>query len=279
MRLTVRDLKTIEAIWQYRVMSQAQIHKLLYTDLDSSVVKRRLYRLYHNGFVARQFLPVRGGLLHSPILYTLDKRGAELLQKHGFTVSWKHDNNRVGSTFLDHALAISDVRIAFAQACAAQKVSLLTWHGESQMKHQYDRVKISSSPAGEPIRDVAVIPDSAFTLQLPRGASHKTAHFFLELDRGTMSLKRFKRKVEAYLAYLDTGAYTKRYSTKSLRILTVTENMTRLAHLKRVTEQAGGRSRFWFTTRAEIQRQNALSQPLWRVAGRTEASAILTTPE
>ena len=99
-------------------------------------------------------------------------------------------------------------------------------------------------------------------MQTPRGV----AHFFLELDRGTMTTRRFKQKILAYQVYYASGAYQRRYGTRSLRVLTVTTSAGRTESLKRISEQAGGKQRYWFTTLEEITPQTILETPIWQVA-------------
>ena len=73
-------------------------------------------------------------------------------------------------------------------------------------------------------------------------------------------------KIMAYLAYYDSGKYKARYGATGLRILTVTTSEARREDLKAITEAAGIRSRFWFTTQAEISATSVLSKQIWRVA-------------
>src|SRR5690606_22510 len=93
---------------------------------------------------------------------------------------------------------------------------------------------------------VSLIPDSYFNVFVPdRG----TTHFFLELDRGQMEIKRFREKVEAYVAYYKTGQYSQRYQAKGFRVLTVVEGVGegRLRNLVQDTAKVSGIGRrFWF---------------------------------
>jgi hypothetical protein len=161
--------------------------------------------------------------------------------------------------FLEHALAINDVRIAVTLACRQPGFQVLEWHSETQLKQDYDRVRLRGRR-----QPVPVVPDSYFALDTPRGK----AHFFLELDRGTMTTKRFRGKVEAYLEYYKSGGYEKRYGTRSLRVLTVTLSEARLSNLKAVTEEAGGGGWFWFAELSQLKAKTVLTAPVWRVAGR-----------
>ena len=85
--------------------------------------------------------------------------------------------------------------------------------------------------------------------------------------------KDWSRKVRAYIAYFtpqspdQLSVYAQRFGTSKVRILTVTTGQTRLENLKRITEQAGGRGRFWFTTFDQVTPKTVLTKPIWHKAG------------
>lgn len=270
MRLTQRDKQIVEAVKLFRVLRQDQIQALFFG--SKTATQRRLALLYDHGFLERQFLPVRGGILNSPILYLLDKRGAEMLRaEFGYDdLNWNPRNNQVGYEFLDHTLAINDVRISVSLACRDAGYQIQIWQDEADLKADYDYVTLRPR-TGKP-QKVSVIPDSFFVLQTPHGR----APFFLELDRGTMTTKRFRTKIEAYIAYLASGQYQQRFQVKSLRVLTVTLGAQRCNNLKRVTEEAGGKQWFYFATLAELSWQKILYAPVWQVAGFEGYTPLIT---
>ena len=65
------------------------------------------------------------------------------------------------------------------------------------------------------------------------------------------------------LAYIRSGKYEARYGTRHGCILTVTIGERRLANLKRITEEVGGKARFWFTTIERIKAGDILTDPMW----------------
>jgi hypothetical protein len=259
-RLTERDMKLIQAVYEYRVLTTQQLKTLFFPSLHRAYA--RLEALYHHGFLERQFLGVYADKMNTPILYLLDRRGAELLQAElGLEVTWSRESKQVTSQFLEHTIAINSVRVAVAKACEQQTgFKLLTWKGENDLKADYDYVSIRTT--GGRVKSVSVIPDSYFVLETPRGQ----AHFFLELDRGTMTTQRFKTKVLAYQAYYQGGGYQRRYSARSLRILTVTTSYARAMNLQRITEEAEGKQRFWFTTLEQVTPETTLANSIWKVA-------------
>lgn len=266
MRLTTRDIEILKALAEYRILRQDQIQQLFFG--SKSTAQYRLSHLYQHGFVQRHFLPVFAGW--SPTLYTLDKRGVAVLKTEygatGISV-WDSEN---GHEFLSHTLAVNDFRIAVTVTCRQAGYTLLTWSSEADLKADYDRVTIIDHKGKK--QSVSLIPDSYFTLETPKG---KTS-FFLEMDMGTMTVGRFQTKIRAYLAYTQSGEYQKRYQTKSLRILTVTNSEARCKNLKTSAESIGGDRRFWFTT-AEKVNTSILHSPHWHVAGSETLSLLVPT--
>jgi hypothetical protein len=237
---------------------------------SSHTAYARLSALYHHAYLDRKFLGVHADKMNTPILYVLDKRGAALLQaERGLEVVWSQELRHLTFSFLEHTLAINTVRVAVTKACEQPGFSLLRWSGENELKADYDYVTIRTAMGR--IQSVSVIPDSFILLDTPRGK----AAFCLELDRGTMTTARFKTKVEAYMAYYSSGGYQRRYGTRSLRVLTVTPSQGRVASLRRVTEAAQGKQRFWFTTLDQISPVSVLTRPIWEVATKPEREALI----
>lgn len=270
MRLTDRDRQVVQAVNDCRVLTQDQLERLFFG--SQTRAQARLWLLWQHGFLRREFLPVRGGIQNSPTLYVLDARGAELLQSDlGYNLSQvRYSRKPLSYPFLQHTLGLNDIRIAIVLACQRRGYALKTWLDERDLKADYDKVRVGS-------HWVAVIPDGYFAVRVLSGV----VHFFLEFDRGPERLAVFRRKVEAYLAYYRGGGMASRFGTDRIRVLTVTEGgeslagRERLANVKAVTEQAGGRSRFWFSSLEQVMGEDALAAPIWQVAGRDEPVALI----
>jgi hypothetical protein len=260
MRLTGRDLQIVHAVYQYELLTTQQLALLFFPSLHQAYA--RLSQLYHHGFLERQFLGVYADKMNTPLLYSLAKRGAQLLQAElGLEVQMRGNGKRRSPLFLEHAVAINHVRVSIAKACQeTDEFGLSKWLSENELKADYDRVTIRTVRGRA--RNLSLIPDSYFCLQTPLGV----AHFFLELDRGTMTTQRFQSKILAYDAYYASGAYQRRYQAKSLRVLTVTLSAGRMNNLRRVTERVGGQQRYWFTTLDQISPKTVLQSLIWQVA-------------
>ena len=86
----------------------------------------------------------------------------------------------------------------------------------------------------------------------------------------------------AYVAYYRSGRCRARYTTDKIRVLTVNEGdrtgvgRRRLSNLKRVTEEVGGRQRFWFANLADVDSEDILSAAIWQVAGSSKLTPLIT---
>jgi hypothetical protein len=267
MRLTDRDKQIVHAVHTYRVLRQDQLELLF--ERSSSVMQRIMVRLYDHGFLERKFLRILGW--NSPTLYVLDRKGAELLRtEYGLDdLVWYGSSKDLKMDFLEHTTAINDFRIAVTKAAQLAGYDLLKWVSEGELKGKYDRVVIRSDSGKA--QSVSLIPDGYFVLKVSQGY----AHFFLELDRGTETTGRFKTKVLAYTTYYQSGVYERRYGSKSMRVVTVTSGSKRLESLKKATEEAGGKRRFWFAIGKSITIETVLHHPLWHVAGEPQPTALI----
>jgi Replication-relaxation len=79
-----------------------------------------------------------------------------------------------------------------------------------------------------------VAPDGFFTSQDAQGRTH----YFVEADRGTMTLKRFTQKLLAYAAHWRAKRHTEKFKIKHFRVLTVASSAVRCENLMRATAAA-----------------------------------------
>jgi hypothetical protein len=270
MRLTARDVQVIQAVHEYRVLRREQIQQLLFPSRNTA--NERLQRLYQHRFLERRWLPVEYGQGAGQAIYLLDQRGADLIAEQSHveptTMGWRQARNHVRSPFLGHRVQVNDVRISFTLAAQRAGFSIEKWVGQDELAAEPDYVHI---PAPSGARRLPLIPDSYFVL----GLGPQRAHFFLELDRATLPNRRWRMRVQAYLAYVAGGAYTTRYHTRSLRVLVVTTGRKRLVNLKRATESTGGEGLFWFTTLDQLRAETVLSAPIWQVCGDQGARGLI----
>ncbi|MCP4212239.1 MAG: hypothetical protein GY764_12280 [Halieaceae bacterium] len=267
MEITDRDRQIIQAVWRYRLLRRDQIQTLFFPSRNTT--NRRLQHLYQHGFLQRILPPVRMGEGSPQAIYALDRQGIELIAlEQGIPPSkvlWNKKEAQASLLFLQHTLHLNDVRIAMTQATQQHGHKIMCWLDEREIIKMRERV-----PApGKRRRHLPVTPDAFFEYKI----CEKRNGFFLEMDMGTMALRRFKDKVRAYRIYKRDGHYEKRFGMHSLRILTVTTSMRRLRNLKKATEQADGRSLFWFTTTEKLA-GDWLHEPIWFVAGKENTASL-----
>jgi hypothetical protein len=283
LRLGQHDLETIYLVYLCRALTTDQIAVHLFPSAAGrTYCRERLRRLYDHGYLDRDEQPVKLSEGRKPLVYFLDKRGADLLKGQGLwhaEVDWKPAYNQVKPGYIEHLLRTNDVRLATTRAALRSSFTIEKWLDDrtlrsSQMK---DYVTITG-PEGAELR-AAVIPDGFFQLgqyNLTEGNEKKllVSTFLLEIDLGTVvglasrfGRRDWQRKILAYLEYFRSGLCQERYGTNIGRVLTVTTSGKRLKTLKTVTENAGGRKRFWFSTFDLIEKtNNVLLDPIWQKA-------------
>ena len=281
LRLTQRDIALIDACYSYRALTTPQMQQLFFKHSSTRgqlvQCQYRLKLLYHHGYLYRDEQPTKLSEGRRSLVYFLDRRGAALLAEclniDVSDLDWHPKNNAAGAShlFLEHLLKTNDIRIALTLAAEQEEFSLERWLDDKTLKSRQlkEYVKIKDAKGHE--QRAAVIPDGYFCLS----QGQYQYHHFLEADlrtvigRSSKSGRRdWARKIRTYLAYHENGQFQKRYHAPSFRVLTVTTGERRLENLKRITEAAGGKSRFWFTTFDRLSAETMLSQPIWQIAGR-----------
>ncbi len=263
-----RDQAIIAAVYRYRALTTPQLSLLQWgATTPSSRCLLRLRLLTEHGYIERREQPSVLSQGRLPRLYLLAARGAELLADLSAVppgeIRWRAHHNSVKWAFLDHLLATNDIRVRIEHDARLCGLALADWQDDEALGALSGG---GAEGSGERNR-TPVHPDGYFVLTMPHAPTVHRA--FVEADRGTESLPRWADKVSRYLEYFHSPAFRERYrARKPFRVLTVTTGEERLAHLKKVTEDADGRNWFWFTTYKAISQPGAvLFHPVWKMAG------------
>ncbi len=272
MRLTHRDKDIIRAIYRFRLLSAHQIEAWLFHSAKrhskQTVCQRRLQLLYHHGFIDRLPSPVVLGEGRQPYVYVLDTKGADVIAaetgEDRAVIGWRPQQNQVGFAFVHHTLAINDVRLVLSRLSELGHWQLTTWIDEADFRSAAYQDRVPYRMRGA--RVTRILPDAYFQLQLPH--QDQPAHFFLEVDQGTMDNSRWQDKMKAYAQFRQSGLSEKLYGTRHFRLLAVVSSEQRLQNLKRATEKVGGDRYFWFTTQSafDIWQPEKLPTHLWDIA-------------
>lgn len=284
MKLTKRDIEIVLAVYQYRLLASQQIEALFFSSSSSSshsrrsACQRRLQLLYHHGYLQRIARPVVMGEGRAPFVYALDEKGAkEVASELGIDregVGWRPKDNQVSALFLDHTLAINDVRVVFNCLSKNNSWQVASWIDDTEFRSGQMQEKVPFRKKGASIE--RIYPDGYLVLTLEH--SEKRLHFFLEVDRATMSNSRWQGKIHAYVHFRSSGLSFRHFGTRNFRVLCVTTSRARLENLMRATEAAGGNAFFWFTTQqnVDIWTPEKLVEKVWSVVGTEGLHSFIT---
>ena len=278
LRMTGRDRDVLVAVHRMRALTSHQIEALLFPSHSAdtrslkSACQRRLQKLYHHGYLNRIIQPLILGEGREAFAYVLDARGANELANHlgedRAEIGWTPKQSRFGPLFLEHLLAVNDVRVVVELLVKRQSWNSVEWRDEQALR-------VEPYLSGLPYqirrdRRTYIIPDGYF--QVRPGEEGPAAHFFLEVDQGTMSNRRWADKIAAYRQFRDSGHSKQYFGTSNFRVLALASTGRRLGNLLKVTEEVDKRGYYWFAEQAEVnvwQPQRWLD-PIWRVAGTEE---------
>ena len=256
--LQARDIEIIKVTYSYRLITREQLQ----TIIGFSCTRRmniRLRKLYDNRYLGRSPMPTISG--SSKAIYFLGPKGTDIITKElgediGLVKKKTRKINQLKELFLQHTLELNDVRIAINREVKRDpEIASEIWINDNECEQSYP-VIIQGKECEKKFR-----PDGYFRL-LYQGKLHS---FFLELDRSTMTLNRFKKKVDTYFEFARLGYYQRRFGVKYFRVLVVVPTKTRLNNLKKTVESVTDKV-FWFTTLEEVTGGMAL-ESIWNKAG------------
>jgi len=259
MRITQRDIQIMKTVADFGFMTTDQISVLFFTSKKSAY--DRLYKLYHGGYLNRVLAGSALQRMNTPMLYTLTREGAETLQEvePDWGVNGSPHRTNVKAMFVEHTIAVNDVRTAITKRCQQPDCQIKAWRSEAALKADYDYVTL---PDGERL---SLIPDGWFQVQIATAPDKATLmSCVLEVDRGTMSVKRLLRRLQAYAIYQQSGAYQERFGTHHMRVVTVTSSETRCEHLWQGVTRQSDQTRFFFGVQAQMTAEAVLDEAIWR---------------
>lgn len=232
-----RDRALLRALSELRVIDREQA-KVVGGFTSTTRVNARLLALTQAGMLKRFFLGTRAG--GAKALYSLSPKGAAYVGVRERGPQRRHDAALVGDLFVEHQLAVNDIYCAF-KTQSLPGVSLREW-------------RFFYKPLTPLIR---LVPDAYLELETPSG----TSSAFLELDRGSESLKVWKEKVRNYLQYAVSEAFAKEFRQSRFRVLVIAHSERRMQSIRRAVGEATDKI-FWFASLESINR-DGLFAPLW----------------
>jgi Replication-relaxation len=190
---------------QLRVATAEQLCRLYYPPGCIKAVKARQKELEDHGYIQHDVIPSRE--FRKPYYYTLTGKGARYLQSTGmdtddaFRASREVDKHGL---FIDHALELNDMIIAAALLKKGGSGFYLYnfIHEHSLKRHPYKATWRENGHS----ETHNLIPDALLDFRYSDGQRQLRVPVLLEQDRGTEQQRYFRRRIRAYIAFLEAGA-------------------------------------------------------------------------
>lgn len=268
-RLNLKVKQILATIHDFNGMaSLKQLDRLFFS--GSSWTAERLFHFFDAGWL--NYADMDGERV-----YWLTKAGASLVATYRQTtlagMGWKE--KKIPKLQLHHDLQVNDLRIrldAAIEGCsliathtyipegvfrqAAESVTLYAPTGEEQTKHIY--------------------PDLTLLLTLKQQPKLSRV-YLIELDCNSNKPTNtvIRQKVPKGVAYLKSRAFQQRFAARDGRWLVVTTSDERARNMQQEALRAGGRRKFYFTSKTKIMSESFLTAPIWCRTGSTEPLPLL----
>jgi hypothetical protein len=271
LQLTLRDEAILQMVYAFHGCMATHIHdRFISPGSPLSACYRRLSRLVQEDYLTLYRLPSTSGQGSGKVLLQLGRKGRPVVAMQlGITLeSMPRRPDTCAPLFALHHEAICTFRVALELAARSfAQVSLVEWVNEATLKRSPMKVADSVDSATERSRTITVIPDGGFAISY-RG---RVERGFLEMDMGTLALKRLQLKLRGYLLYQK--------ETK-MPVFFVVPDDTRAAHILRLASLEASKigadpSVFFVTTADFVAPERILSGRIWQQPGSTTSVAIV----
>lgn len=234
--LTSRDEAILAAIATHGLLTTEIIELAFFptpADIDAqrgapcSRAYHRLRQLWLWGFIERIELPVArvlGG--RRAYLYTLGERGhRHVAGQVGSTIALPEPRrlDRMDDRFVEHDLRIARLWAHMEASVRQGQFRSCDLKPERDL-HARD-IKVPDPKTGRPI---AMLPDGYVELERLDSSLWSA---MVEIDMGTLTLGRFRRKVRAFQVYVTTGQFQQHWHRDQCAYLVVTTSWKRLKNL------------------------------------------------
>lgn len=263
-RITSRDYSILRSVGDYRILSTGQVCRLYFRTIQKA--RKRLFRLWQHGLLDRRFQPVKLGDRPSETLYVLSRIGALALAfRVGSSESAPQPSppERHGSPlFLAHTLARNDFRLLLELSVGRHAGwSLGGWSQGTEIARTVSFVSRHPAPS---VKRIKLIADGYFELKI--GENELRA--YVEIDRGTISLRKLAMRLEAYFALhrhmVDRQA-------PGFYVLLVVSSRQRLQNIKKILAGLSYSNRRVFalavSENIRAYDQDLLTKKMWEIVG------------
>lgn len=187
--------EVLPVLYQHRLVSTSQLHRLLQPHVRTPVYLRRQLRLLREAGLAGAAMRRKAG--ERELLWYCPPVGAEVVEASGEVAvrAYRMSEQAAASPLQEHTLAVNEVGVRFVEAARAageDECGPLDWHQE-----QAHRIR-----DGERGRDAVLVPDAVLSYTHTQvDGQRMLMTFFVEVDRATESVAQLVAKVAAYSRY------------------------------------------------------------------------------
>jgi hypothetical protein len=278
--LTERDQELLVAVHRHGFMTTDLVELAWFPprhgsrSWSSSKAYARLRELWLWGYLERIELPVArvlGG--RRPFLYAVGQQGVALVELRMGTATLPVQPrrlDRLDHVFIDHDLKAAALWANVLAQLRRRRGCQWLWLGERELRARRMRVR---SPQGD--YWLPFLPDAYFEVVYPNG---EVQTCLVEIDMGTLTLRRFGRKVQAFEAALDGGVFQRHFPNRDeVEVLVLTSTRRRLQALRQVAARAvhSGRRDLWYFATFEVLEPTAFGCSEWiDLDGRTVSGVL-----
>jgi hypothetical protein len=229
--VTERDKELLVDVYRHGFLTTDLI-ELAYFPPDaqrrsrSSCCYDRLKLLWLWNYVDRIELPVArvlGG--RRPYLYTLGRRGLPYVQERiSGTLVQLRRLDRLHDLFIEHDLRSASLWASLKAVVRATRLRWVRWTSERELRARLFRVEDPDTG-----RWLPVLPDGLFALGYPDGTTQAA---LVEVDMGTVDLKRFRRKVRAIERFYQLDGFWQHLKLEHVEVWVLAKSAERIEHLR-----------------------------------------------
>jgi hypothetical protein len=234
--LTERDMQLLVAVHQHGFLTTDLVELAFFPPPSgsrcsaSSKAYERLRDLWLWGYLERVELPVArvlGG--RRPFLYALGQQSVACVESRMGTAVLPVQTrrlDRLDHVFVDHDLKAAALWANLRAQLRGRRGCWWLWIGERELRAMRMRVRAPRADYWLPF-----LPDGYFEVRYPNGDVQAC---LVEIDMGTLTLRRFARKMQAFETALDDEVFRRHFKRDEFEVLILTQSRRRAEALRRV---------------------------------------------
>ena len=239
-----RDRKLLNELGLLRVIDREQA-KVVAGFGSTTRANARLLTLTRAGLLRSFFVGTIAGGRRA--VYTLSPRGASVVDAPLRGIRRSPNDTLSADNFLEHQLRINEIYLSLKRSKnSATGLRLVRWTAPREALSK-------ASP---------IIPDAYFEVETPNGFRA----VFLEVDRGTMPLRRWRTKTRNYLQFALSGDFSSQFGHERFRVLVVAPSNRRVETIRKAIAKFTTKV-FWLASFEVITAEGFLSSVWLRPGG------------